>query len=70
MKKFKVVENRGCGISYPQFFGALEECQKWIEDNCEPSPLNPNINWMKEDGEWLANGDGNPFDYYIEEDKD
>lgn len=34
MRTYRVVEDRSCGIVHTKFTGSLEDCKKWLKDNC------------------------------------
>jgi hypothetical protein len=55
---YNVIESRGYGISYVEFTGSLEDCQKFLEKRIAQMGSNP---------EEYENGNGDEFAYYIEE---
>ena len=34
MRTYRIVEDRSCGIVHTKFTGSLEDCKKWLKDNC------------------------------------
>ncbi len=34
MRTYRIVEDRSCGIVHIRFTGSLEDCKKWLKDNC------------------------------------
>ncbi len=34
MRTYRIVEDRSCGIVHTRFTGSLEDCKKWLKDNC------------------------------------
>ncbi len=34
MRTYRIVEDRSCGIVHTRFTGSLEDCKKWLKNNC------------------------------------
>lgn len=68
MTVFNVIEERGCGIRYTVFSGSLDDCQTWMALNTKEHPNNPDIRVHFDDE--FVNGNGDPFTYTIEENKE
>lgn len=68
MKKYNVVENRGCDVKYIIFSGDSNDCEIWMALNTKNHPNNPEIKIHIDDEN--VNGNGDPFTYTIEEEEE
>ena len=89
MRTHRIVEERNCGIEplkmvivYTRFTGSLEDCKKWLKDNCwydeDTNDYYSNVVFCNHsliyiddtcDDPENVNGNNDPFTYDIEEDE-
>ncbi len=67
MKRFRIIEDRGCDIQYSRFSGTEKECQEWLNNNCwYDTHTNDYYSKSLDD----VNGNNEPFTYYLDSDDD
>jgi hypothetical protein len=82
MRTHRIIEERNCGIVYTRFTGSLEDCKKWLKDNCwydeDTNDYYSNVVFCNHsliyiddtcDDPENVNGNNDPFTYDIEEDE-
>ena len=80
MRTYRVVEDRSCGIVHTRFTGSLEDCKKWLKDNCcydeDTNDYYSNVVFCDRSLIYIddtcndpenVNGNNDPFTYDIEE---
>lgn len=67
MNTYKVMQNRGCGISYEECFGTLKECVEYIKSVAVIDDAKPKVgvHYTTSSLEEV-NGDNQQYDYSIE----
>lgn len=67
MKKYNVIEERGCNIEYVVFFGSDDECAEYVANILDAQDTEKDLPLEER---CLYNGNGEPFTYRIEEDNE